>query len=440
MQEEDPTEPVRLVRRRVEEAKGTDRGLLVLLALLNLASLYTTVVGARQVLPWPMSDVLGVAVQTMLFLALAGFVGRHAPIRRWIVVAVFAAASVYTSFFAYYEQLAGDALGAANLDRARQAHAAFVDETWEPVLAGVESTERQAAQLLDQAEREGRDGLTTGVVGFGPVARRLAEEARTTELAAAERRADLERMRPRFEVDAQAMAAEELYLFDLETWQAMPDAWKTTAEAPSRAAWLDLDQEVALITPFEKVRDGETPALAALLLALLVDGTSLLLGTAIHARQRPILDTVADRAVALVTDAKTAGAALRDALDRPAEAGGRLDPPGLDPARLVLRVTGRGTDFLGAVYEAIHPETGTLDALRLLEHDDPTWRISARVLLDRLRDPRVGWLKVDGGRWKVQRYDALTAWLAEQYRAACEAEAVEQQAAAESYLQLPVPA
>src|SRR5438045_3541420 len=123
--------PPRLIRKR-PEAGGTDRVLLVLLTLLNLGSLYTTVVGARQVLPWPMSDVLGVTVQAMLFMALAGFAARHAPIRRWLVIAVFASASVYTSFFAYYEELAGDSLDAANLDRARQEHARFVDGTWQP--------------------------------------------------------------------------------------------------------------------------------------------------------------------------------------------------------------------------------------------------------------------------------------------------------------------
>ena len=70
MEAEAVAEPVRLVRKRTREGGGTDRVLLVLLAALNLASLYTTIVGARQVLPWPMSDLLGVSVQLMLFLAL----------------------------------------------------------------------------------------------------------------------------------------------------------------------------------------------------------------------------------------------------------------------------------------------------------------------------------------------------------------------------------
>ncbi|MCB9697620.1 MAG: hypothetical protein H6738_12635 [Alphaproteobacteria bacterium] len=414
--------------------------LLVILAALNVVSAFTTVMGARQVLPWPMSDVLGAAVQLMLFVALAGFVARHAPIRKWLVVGVFSFVSVYTSFFAYYGEIAGDSLAAGNLDRARQAHARFVDAVWQPQLAETEAMERKAAQLYDLAEREGSGGVTTGRVGFGPVARQYAEEARQTELVAAERRADLERVKGRFEVDADAMAAEQLYLYDLATWQQLPDVWKADSPMPERAAWLDLDQEVALVTPFVKVADGEVPALAALLLALMVDGTSILLGTAIGGRGRPVTEHVRDGVVGWVTELKDAGAAVNTAMRRPgAAAPDEIEPAGLEPARLVLRVTGRGTDFLGVVYEAVHPETRTVDAVRLLDHDEPSFRIAARVLLDRLRDPRVGWVSVEGGRWKVRRYDALTAWLAEQYRAACEQEARDTSPPVESYLALSVP-
>lgn len=428
-------------RRRAEAGGGTDRVLLVLLALLNLGSAYTTLVGARQILPWPMSDVLGVTVQTMLFLTLAGFAARHAPIRRWVVIGVFAAASVYTSFFAYYDQLAGHSLGEAALDRARQAHARFVDDVWQPVQSEVDRRERAAAQLRDQAEREGRQGLTTGVVGFGPVARKLAEDARLEELAAAELRTEMERNRERFERPIEGLGAEEIYLADLEAWQRAPDAWKAAAVAPTREAYVDLEQAVALITPFWKVRKGELPAVAALILALAVDGISLLLGSAIQARRQPVLTAAGDRAVAWIseikrTSARVAGAARRSGLDEePAEV-----PRALDGVGVVLRVTGRGSDFLGAVYEAVHPETHGLDAARLLDHPDPTWRIAARVTLDRLRDPRVGWVRLEGGRWRVVRYDALTTWLADRYRDAVEAETQEVEAPSESVLQLPVPA
>jgi hypothetical protein len=416
-----------------------DRVLLGLLFALNVVSAFTTVVGARMVLPWPMSDVLGLAVQALLFLALSGYVAGHAPVRRWLVVGVFSFLSVYTSFFAYYDQLTGDALASGNLDRARQAHARFVDAVWQPQQAEVDALERKAAQLFALAEREGTGGVTTGRTGYGPVARQYAEEARQTEALAAERRADLERLRPRFEVDADALTADALYLWDLNTWQSAPDPWKADAPLPARADWLDLDQEVALVTPFAKIQRGETAAVAALLMALLVDGTAIVLGTAVTRRRAGLLPTVREQLVGTVRQVKDAGAAVSTAWSRPGESG-EPEPAGLLPARLVLRVTGRGTDFLGAVYEALHPETAVLDAGRLLDHDDPTFRIAARVLLDRLRDPSVGWIDVRRGRWSVVRYDALTAWLAEQYRSACEAESRSTVSAPEeSYLTLAVP-
>jgi hypothetical protein len=420
------------------EGGARDRVLLVLLFGLNVVSAFTTVVGARMVLPWPMSDVLGLAVQAMLFLALSGYVAAHAPLRRWLVVGVFSFVSVYTSFFAYYDQLAGASLDSANTDRARQAHARFVDAVWQPQQAEVDALERKAAASFALAEREGKVGVTTGRVGYGPKARQYAEEARQLEVTAAERRADLERLRPRFEVDATAFDAQALYLWDLETWQSAPDGWKAEAPLPTRAEWLDLEQEVAMITPFSKVSHGETPALAALLLALMVDGTSIVLGTAVTRRRAGFVPTVQQQVVTALRQVKDAGAAVHGAWARPGELADP-EPPGLLPARLVLRVTGRGTDFLGAVYEALHPETHVLDAGRLLDHPDPTFRIAARVLLDRLRDPAVGWIGVARGRWTVVRYDALTAWLAEQYRAACEAEARTPHAPAESYLTVHVP-
>ncbi|MEQ1571764.1 MAG: hypothetical protein ABMA64_39415, partial [Myxococcota bacterium] len=428
-----------LSRRRPTPSGGTDRALIALLALLNVGSLYTTVVGARQILPWPMSDVVGLTVQLMLFLTLAGWVGRFAPVRRWLVAIVFAGASVYTSFFAYYGQLAGASLASINLDKARQAHARFVDDTWEGQLAEVERLEQQAARKFDQAEREGSAGLTTGRVGFGPVAKQLAGEAAAAEVAASERRSDLERMRARFEIDAQALAADQLYLHDLQTWQTAPDTWKATISAPDRATYLDLDQEVALLTPFLKVRQGDLAALAALALALMVDGTCLFLGTAIHARRQPLFDATVDRAVGLIAGVRGARTAVTDAWTGPVGDGGSGAPPaGLAPLAQLVRVSGPGSAFVGTVYEAVHPTTRTIDAVRLFDHDDRSYRIAARVLLDRLHDPSIGWVRIEDGRWRVVRYDALVAWLSDQYRAARDLEADQLESLPESVVQLPV--
>ena len=128
----------------------TDKALLFLLIFLSIGSAYTTVIGAREVLPRPMSDVIGLTVQMMLLVTLAGFAARHAPVRKWFVVGVLACASVYTSFFAYYGKLAAQSDAAAAHDMALQAHAGFVSAVYQPTLTSITQLEQEATQLYDQ--------------------------------------------------------------------------------------------------------------------------------------------------------------------------------------------------------------------------------------------------------------------------------------------------
>ncbi len=447
-----PGPPDRPGRRSARPAPAMPRSsrdwmLLVLLAALNLGSLYTTVIGARQVLPQPMSDVLGVAVQTMLFFALAGFAIKHSRYRKAFVVAVFAAASIYTSVFAYYEQLAGHANQSATVDRAHQSHAQFVSALYQPQLGEVDRLTESSRSLFALAEREGSSGVTTGVVGFGPVAREYAEQARQAELQAAQLSGDLQRVASRYEYALDGLGAGEIYRRDLEAWQLTPDDWKATVPAPERGAYLDLEQEVALLTPWWKIRRGELPAIAALLLALLVDGIAILMGTAIHRRRQPLLESATRGTVDWIERAKDSGAAVRAALGRPGVAEGQSVPDAgdLDASLhgIALRIEGRGSDFLALVYQAIHPETGAVDFATLQAHPNGSWRLASRMLADRLRSPRIGWLVVDEGYWAVppEHYVRVTSWLSEHLRHEAEAEAVEQEAdAVERTLRLVLPA
>ena len=429
--------------RRVDARRDTI--LLVLLAVLNVGSAYTTLLGGRQVLPWPMSDVLGCTVQAMLFLTLAGFAVKHAPIRRWLVVAVFASASIYTSFFAYYEQLAGTANAATDLDRAHQAHAAFMDALWQPAQTNLARVEQEAAELQALAEREASEGVTTGQVGFGPIAREYAERARGKEAEAARLRVDLERLAPRFEGGIDGLDAEAVYGGDLAAWQAAPTDWKGAVPAPTRGAYRDLEQEVQLLTPYWKVRRGELPAIAALVLAMLVDGLAVLLGSAIHAGGRPLVERASLSAAEAIGAARLGGERVRQAWVRDArtpEADGVLDHA---LRVVVLRIAGRGSAFLGAVYQAIDPETGAIDFAALQRSDDASWRLASRMLLDRLRAPQLGWVTVQDGYWRIppERYAAVAAWLGDHlHREAAveEEERIDQVLATERTLELVLPA
>lgn len=299
--------------------------------MLSLGSAFTTVLGARQILPSPLAESLGLLVQTMLFLILAGATARHAPARKWIVAFIFAGLSIYTSFFAYYGQLAGDAVEAAGKDRARQAHAAFVAGVYPPLQQQLSGLQSEARSWGDLAEREAGSGLTTGQRGFGPVAREYAMKARDAEMEAASFGGELARISPRFAMDTAEWSPEQLYAWDLETWQMLPAEWKAGAEeadgapmvGPLPEVYLDLEHEIALLAPWYKVRAGEDAALVAILVAILlaalVDGVCLLLGTAIHRREERLVDSVSSEAAALIGAGRAAGARMRAAWERPSE-------------------------------------------------------------------------------------------------------------------------
>jgi hypothetical protein len=405
-----------------------DRPLLFLLLLVNIASAWTTVLGARQVLPSPLAEVLGLTVQMMLFLLLAGFAGRHAGLRRWVAVAVFAAASVYTSFYTYYDQLAAEVDASADLDRAQQAHAAFTASVWAPRRSEVGRLVEEARSLDQTAQREAKDGQTSGLVGYGPVARSYAEQARQKELEVSTLRADLDRMLPAFEFDLAGLSAEGLYQADLHAWQLAPSDWRAAAPAPQRADYIDQERQIGLLTPFYMVRRGEVPAVVALLLALLVDGLAILMGTAIHRQDQPLVSTMGAGAADLISRTKDQGAAVRMALARPGRPtrdGASAPGPSQAVTGVVLRVKGRSSDFLSTVYGAIHPESGDIDFAGLQAHENPSFRIASRVLLDQLRQPELAWVVVDAGWWNVpgHKYSAMTSWLAAELQRCVRAEA-----------------
>jgi hypothetical protein len=406
--------------------QNRDWALLGLLACLNVASAYTTIIGARQILPQPMSDIIGIAVQAMLFLMLAGFAVREAVVRKWVVVSVFAAFSIYTSFFCYYQELAKDADDKQQLDVALQTHAGFVSAIYQPARSRIETLDREAEALFELAEREAKRGTSTGVSGYGPVAKKYAEDGSAKKIEAEGLQADLDRLEPHFEYEMTGLAPEDVYRKDLEAWQLAPASWKTDVPKPVRDAYVDAKAAVALLTPYHRVRDGEIPAILALSLASLVDGIAIFLGTAIHARQRPMVETWSHQVASFIQQFKSSGAVVRAAMDRPPVSDPRHEAAVLQDALQIvdLRIAGRGSDFLITFYQAIHPETGALDFAGLQRHPNATYRIAARMLVDQLRNPQLGWVMVEEGWWCVPEdvYPSVTAWLGEHIRRECELE------------------
>ncbi|MEQ1568741.1 MAG: hypothetical protein ABMA64_24090 [Myxococcota bacterium] len=406
-------------------ARDKDWGLLVLLLLLNLRSAYTTVLGARQLLPYPMSDVLGIAIQAMLFLVLAGFALRDVFVRKWTLVVVFSVACIYASFFTYYDELAKNADDRRQLDVALQQHAELVSAIYQPARSRIDGLNREADAMFELAERESQRGSSSGVSGYGPVAKKYAAEAGQKKIEAQGLQADLDRLQPHFEYTVDGLTSEEVYRKDLEAWQLSPSDWKAGIAMPTRAEYVDMNAQVALLAPIQRVREGDTPAIVALALAALVDGIAIFLGSAVEIRQRKL--SFSEQIAKFIASTKNSTAVVKAAIEKRGVVDARQEESLLDDALQVvdLRIAGRGSDFLSTFYQAIHPETGALDFSGLQRHPNATYRIAARMLVDQLRNPKLGWITVDEGWWAVPEevYPHVTAWLGEHIRRECEAEA-----------------
>lgn len=253
--------------------------LLFCITGISLVSSGTTILGAKQILPSPMAEVIGVSVQTMLYLLLTGMMMSHSVVRRWFGISVFTVISIYTSFFTYYEELGSEADAADQIEEALIAHAALVSDLYSPIRNECDRLMREADALTDATELEARGGSMTGISGYGPVARKMAREASAKRLAAMEPCSVADRLQPLFEIDVEGITPDELFRSDLAAWQQAPD--RNGSVAPERATYVDLDAQVALLTPFHRVLDGQLTAIVAFVLALLVDGSALVLGTAV---------------------------------------------------------------------------------------------------------------------------------------------------------------
>lgn len=400
-----------------------DWGLLILLLVLNIRSAYTTVLGCRQLMPYPMSDILGISIQTMLFLVLAGFALKEAVIRKWTTVVVFAAVCIYASFFSYYDELAGRADAADQLDHALLTHASFVSAIYQPARSRIDTLDREAEALFALAEREGTRGSTSGVSGFGPLAKKYAAEAGAKKVEAQGLQADLDRLEPHFEYPTDGLAPEEVFRKDLQAWQLAPATWKSEVAMPVPDDYVDETARVALLMPIQRVKDGDAAAMLALGLATMVDAIAIFLGTAIHVRSKKT--TMSEQVAGYIAHLKTSGAVVRSAIARPAVTDPKDELLLEDALQVVdLRIAGRGSDFLITFYQAIHPETGALDFSGLQRHPNATYRIAARMLVDQLRNPELGWVVVEDGWWSVpdELYPKVTGWLGEQIRRECELE------------------
>lgn len=412
--------------RKPRPSEERDYLLIGLLAIFNLVSGYTTIKGVEILLDnLTLAVCLGGFIQLVLFLTLAEFMLKRAHLPKWIAVIVFTFTSVYTSFFTYYTHLASK----NNIDlahnKAEQAHNKLVADVYTPMQEKLRQLQQDAKTLRRKANEEAGIGLTTGLKGRGPVAKTFEQEALEKEEEAKQFQITLNELSPQFNYNFKKLEPQAIMEKDRQALAATPKKFRNNYKDLDRSTYINPEDDISLFAPYLKLQSQDVnqqrPAILSLLIASLVDGMSILLGTATTFKpyRRSCIVTVGKAVARLITNTKRSSAEITQAFKQSGSALTETTPEAhteLDDTveMLTLRLRGRGSEFLQYFYGAIK-ETAPheIDRSFFENHSEQSYRNSFRDLIDQLRDPKLRWIEIHDKNWQVQEeyYHRMVRWL-----------------------------
>ena len=402
--------------------------LLVVLSILNVGSGYTTIQGALRIVPGIIGYGIGGTIQLILFILLSGLGAKHAPLRKWFAALVFAFLSIYTSFFTYYANLTEGSQKKIAYAQAKIAHDKLVGDVYTPMLHELEQLRDKAKEYDRLAKEEANGGGVTGLVGVGEKTKEYRKKSRDLKLEASQLESRVKVLKEKFEYPVENLTPEAIFNRDSQALAAVPPEWRKNYTQLKRSDYIDEEVEILLLAPYYKIVKGEVPAIVSLFLAITMDGVIIVLGTAIDKKSKisPI-DITGQSIATVISKLKGAGLTVIGAIQKPGIPILRPNQrSGLDNAVniVTLRLKGRGSMFLQEFYEAIDAETYQIDFERLQTNANSTFALSFRVLLDLLRNPSLGWIILQDGKWSVAKdsYSILTYWLNEEIVRQCREE------------------
>jgi hypothetical protein len=399
----------------------SDKRLFGGLVCLNLVSGVTTIQGACQVLSGPAGWLAGGTLQLMLLMLSSGKTANHAQKRKWLAIGVLSSASIYTSFFSYYGLMTKDKV----IDNAKSmATAAFVAQKsalLSPIEHEVTVLEGRIKELEAARETEIKGDGPTGTPGIGSGANSLAVEIEKQKRKYYPLKSVYDKIKPDFEIDLQSSTPEEILRKAQNAYSIVPSFLLGNTQKPNRNDYIDIDSSVEFLAPFNKLKRGDSDAIASLAVASLVDGMIIILATAVTIKQKNgkgAILLLTDHLAKTITDMKILRSTV---LERWRE----FVPPNLrhdidtkkleNPVHLVsFRLKGRATSFLEVLYHSLNPETHFLDHSILINHPNQTYRLSYRMILDELC--RLGWIGWQGKHKRFVSptegsYASFAAWL-----------------------------
>ncbi|MEH1780357.1 MAG: hypothetical protein V7L26_14795 [Nostoc sp.] len=414
--------------RKPRPSEERDYLLIGLLAIFNLVSAYTTIKGVKILLDNSTLAVsLGGFIQLVLFLTLSGFMLKKAHLPKWIAVIVFTFISVYTSFFTYYTNLSSKTNTELAHNKAEEAHNKLVADVYTPMQEKLRQLQQEANTLQRKANEEAGIGLTTGLIGRGPIAKNFEEKTLEKEGEAKQFERTFNELTPKFNYDLKEFEPKEIMKKDRQALAATPKVFRNNYKEKDldRSTYINPEDDISLFAPYLKLKSQDVnqkrPAILSLLMASLIDGMSILLGaaTTFNPYRRSRIVIVGQAIARLITNIKRSSAEITQAFkqsgaaltETPPEADTELDDT---VEMLTLRLRGRGSEFLQSFYGAIN-ETAPHEINRSLfeSHSEQSYRNSFRDLTDQFRDPKLKWIEIHDKKWQVQEeyYHRMVRWL-----------------------------
>ncbi len=360
-----------------EDKPDKDKVLLAALSILNLGSGYTTMVGAAQIFPGLVGWVSGGIIQLVLFLLLSGSAARHAPVHKWLTVAVFSFISVYTSFFAYYDQLTSQEQKIKAYQRAIVASQQVGSDVLAPLEKDVRELKAEISNLEKRRQKEITEGRAARQGGRGPVAIQLETQIEQKELELAKLQPNVQEFQKKFPLPKPGDSPENIFQANIQALQSVPNEYRPEKYRGDiyrslRPLFFDEDTGIPILTPYRKVMKGEDSAIAAMLLAMGVDGLIIVLGTAIDKRKK---------------------------------------------IEVYIPLKGKASGFLQTFYNNINRTTGLITYENLIQDAESE---GFHILLDSLRSSDLGWVEVRRDKNREEWYisqnarDKFTKWYAEE--------------------------
>jgi hypothetical protein len=377
--------------------------LILLIVFLQIVSAKTTIDGANIVLP-TVGILLGGFIQIILTFLLLFEAAKEAPVRRWFSVIVLTLVSIYASFFSFYTQLTE----AKYHDIAVQAHNQLVQNIYTPLqekLTTLKNDNKTYKEKKDKAESgEGEDNVIPGKGGEGSEYQKWTKKENAAKQEIGPLESKLIEIKPLFEVEISQKKPQEIFELDQKAFKSITKEFAkkqgiTLPEMDGKN--YGISKVSNFLTPFNELNSSNRnkifpiDAIASILIALIIDGITLILGTAIDPHRSNMFAVFSNACIFCILGFRRMLSTIRKVSKREVESFEIPEADGLrESVKLMITLDGDGYDFLSKFYDSVDLKTYIIDIDKLIKDEkSSSFRRGYRLLFHTMCHDPSKWIE-----------------------------------------------